>query len=71
MNMFDAVLSAIAQLYTNAASREFSQAADSSFVADYENAANHVTRAADLIYYRDHEVLDMPYDDEWAQLWKK
>lgn len=66
--MFDFVLNAIADIYTNTAEREISLAATAIEERDYGTSAYHTERAAKLRDYRDYEVLSKPYTDEYESL---
>lgn len=66
--MFDFVLNALADIYTNIAEREISLAATAIEERDYDTSAYHAEQAAKLLDYRDFEVLGKPYIDEYESL---
>lgn len=66
--MFDLILNAIANIYTNTAEREISLAATAIEEHDYGTSAYHTEQAAQLLDYRDFEVLAKPYTDEYESL---
>lgn len=66
--MFDLILNAVANIYTNTAEREISLAATAVEERDYDTSAYHTEQAAKLLDYRDYEVLGKPYTDGYESL---
>lgn len=66
--MFDLILNAVANIYTNTAERETGLAAIAIEERDYDTSAYHTQQAAQLLDYRDYEVLAKPYNDEYESL---
>lgn len=53
----DPCLLAVTQIYTNEIDRELKQAAQATAERDYAVTAHHVAKAAELMDYRDREIL--------------
>jgi hypothetical protein len=66
--MIDFVLNAVANIYTKAAEREISLAATAIEECDYDTSAYHTQQAAQLLDYRDYEILGQPCTDEYESL---
>lgn len=66
--MFDLILNAVANIYTNTAEREISLAATAIEERDYDTSAYHTERASQLLDYRDYEILGQPYNDSYDHL---
>lgn len=66
--MIDFVLNAVANIYTNAAEREIGFAATAIEDRDYDTSAYHTARAEQFLDYRDHELLNQPYNDQYESV---
>lgn len=66
--MFDLILNAVANIYTKAAEREISLAATAIETCDYDTSAYHTAKAEQFLDYRDYELLNQPYNDQYESV---